>query len=156
MCRFSSAAKYSKPSNCRAEDAWAAINCLQARSTTSTSRSLNVAAAERSGAESSVGSNPQSTENGALSVTEPISARFGRKETKAVQRPQVVAPPVSEVRSDLLNSFETQRNLGAEAARRRVRNRIMAGGGNWNPTVSEFCTDCLTLPCHSLQTLSRK
>ena len=110
-------------------------DCVALRRKTPTPCSLNAAPAKKSAEESSVDQHPQTTEKASFSVTEPIPARFGRKETKAVQRPKISVPPVSEVRSDRLNAFETQRNFCADAALLRVRNKIMAERVGFEPTI---------------------
>jgi hypothetical protein len=72
-----------------------------------------VTAAGKTTAEFVVGQFPEVSEIEAFHLTEPISARFGRKETKAVQRPKSEAAPVSEVRSAPASPFETWENFGA-------------------------------------------
>jgi len=79
-------------------------------------------------AEGVAGRRCEPAENAVLLRAEPDRTRFGRKETIAVQRLKIDAAPVSEVRSDFLNRFETQRNSGADAGRSRVRNLKMAEG----------------------------
>jgi hypothetical protein len=63
-----------------------------------------------------------------FSLTEPNPARFGRIETKAVQRPKIGAAAVSEVRSASANPFENTRNVNAHHPRWRVCNETLAEG----------------------------
>jgi hypothetical protein len=79
-------------------------------------------------AKSSLDAKRQSIENAWLSECEPILARFGRKETKALQRPKIAASPVSEVRMVTPNSFETTEKSGAVFGPAGVRNRELAEG----------------------------
>lgn len=111
-------------------------DCVVFRRKTPTSRSLIRTPAKRSAAKGSVGRNPQSIGNTSFSVTEPIAAWFGRKETKAIQRPKIGAAAASEVRSPLLNPFDTERNLGAVRAQCGVCNMKVAVDSNCCELVS--------------------
>jgi hypothetical protein len=83
---------------------------------------------DETAAKSSAGTKHEEIGNVGFSLTEPIPARFGRKETKAVQRPKIGVTPVSKVRPAPLNPFETKRNFGADATLSGVRNGKLAEG----------------------------
>ena len=74
-------------------------------------------------------------ENACLREAEPGRTRFARFETKAVQRPKIGAVPVSEVRSQRLNAFETKRKRPAGGALSLVCYMIMAERVGFEPTV---------------------
>jgi hypothetical protein len=82
----------------------------------------------RTAVKSSLDMNQQPTGNVVFSLTEPNLARFGRIETKAVQRPKIGAAPVSEVRMASANPFETWEKFGAHGASLKVRDWKLAEG----------------------------
>ena len=73
-------------------------------------------------------SNRKSTENTTSFESKPICARFGRKETGRLQRPEIGPSAVSVVRSTSLNPFEYKRISGAPSTPARVCNEVMAEG----------------------------
>ena len=98
------------------------------RSTTPTSRSLNCLPTEKSAAKSWDGSNIENIENTGVSLTQPISARLGRKETEAVQRPKIGTAAVSEVGVPSRNPTATAGKQASDFAVGGVRNGGLAEG----------------------------
>ncbi len=68
-------------------------------------------------------------------LTEPILARFGRKETKGLQRPILGLSPVSEVRSPSQIPLKTSKKHRPFSGLGPVRDRNLADEVGFEPTI---------------------
>ena len=97
-------------------------SCLSARMPT-----------KKAAANRSVRRKTQLIEKARLFPTELNRGRFARKETKGIQRPETGVAPVSAVRSNRLNPFETKRKKAPSGASDRFCNLLLAEGGGFEP-----------------------
>ncbi len=103
-------------------------DCARSRWATPTSGFINDMPGGGLQQNSGAPSNPKSTGNTTSFESKPICARFGRKETGRLQRPEIGPSAVSVVWSTSLNPFEYKRISGAPSTPARVCNEVMAEG----------------------------